>query len=422
MAIDTSIYSNIQQPQTPDIMGAMQKGMSLSQLAMQSKQAQYQMAQTQAVRQAFARNTDANGTVDKQGVLADLGKNGMGQAALGLGQDFSAQEKSAAEAKGAQMDSMQKVLSQALPRMNYLAGLPEEQRSAQYNDVMKGLAQQGVPMDNIPKDAQGNFLYDPGHFRQSLGIMQNTAANIGNQNTQANTGKAIAETNKLRAETPKPFNGPVDANTDPSALVSSVVPKDHQAKVFDEIKTAQDIKALTPKILAAFQKGSSRNPNEAAQGQREFEGLINTTVKDTEGTARQAAFDSIHKTMTPSGLLALPGENEAKMRTVQEYLNSKASAPTAKGYNIDLGKFASTSPYQLPAKAEQPESGTAYAAERPQPSQPAQPKKSAQSAQTKYRAAGASVSDNEVGQYAIKHNMKASDAKNYLRSQGYAVD
>ena len=38
------------------------------------------------------------------------------------------------------------------------------------------------------------------------------------------------------------------------------------------------------------------------------------------------------------------------------------------------------------------------------------------------RPKGSKVSDVEIGEYAIKHNMKASDAKAYLKEQGYAVD
>lgn len=130
--------------------------------------------------------------------------------------------------------------------------------------------------------------------------------------------------------------------TDPAVLVPYLVPKEQQAKVFEEIKNAADVKALTPQILAAFDRGSSRNPVEAAQGQKEFEGLINTTVKEQEGTVRQAAMDSIHRTMTPSGLLAMPGENESKRRTIMEYLAAKRSAPVAKAHHIDLEKFDST--------------------------------------------------------------------------------
>ncbi len=140
-------------------------------------------------------------------------------------------------------------------------------------------------------------------------------------------------------------------NVDPATLVPHLVPKEHQKEVFGEIKRAQDTASLAPKILKAFELGSSRNPVTAAQGRREFEGLINTTVQDLEGTVKQAAIDSIHDNMSPGGLTASPGENEAKRRTVNEYLQAKSAAPTAKGYNIDLSKFRSTGPVAPEYKA-----------------------------------------------------------------------
>lgn len=133
------------------------------------------------------------------------------------------------------------------------------------------------------------------------------------------------------------------SQVDPAQLVTYVVPEHHQKQVFEEIKGAQNANALTPKIMDAFARGSSRNPITAAQGQRDFEALINTTVADLEGTAREAAFESIHKNMSPSGITATPGENAVKAKTVLNYLASKAAAPTAKGYGIDLSKFKSTS-------------------------------------------------------------------------------
>lgn len=137
------------------------------------------------------------------------------------------------------------------------------------------------------------------------------------------------------------------SDLDPASRVGMMerfgVIKPEQAKAsLEEIKNNQDLNALSPKIISAFQKGSSRNPNTAAQGQREFEALINTTVKETEGTARQAAFKSIHDTMTPSGITGFPGENDAKMRTVKEYLASHSASPMSKAIGVDLTRYPST--------------------------------------------------------------------------------
>ena len=136
------------------------------------------------------------------------------------------------------------------------------------------------------------------------------------------------------------------SNVDPAVYVPHLVPPAEQAKVFDEIKDAQNVKGLTPKIMKAFDDASQFSvaktlPGLEGAGQKEFSGLINTTVKEQEGTARQAAFDSIAKNMRPQF-----GDSDAtlakKRQTTLDYLASKASAPTAKGYGIDLAKFPST--------------------------------------------------------------------------------
>jgi len=68
------------------------------------------------------------------------------------------------------------------------------------------------------------------------------------------------------------------------------------------------------------------------------------TFKDLEGTVRQAAMDNTFKNITPQ-----PGDKdytvETKRQALLDYLQSKASASTAKGYGIDLHRFESTAPY-----------------------------------------------------------------------------
>lgn len=354
MPIDASIYQNVSQaqpvaPQNP--MDVAQKAMSLAQLGMQYQQTAKQMQTQAAIQGAYMRNTDpTTGKLNKDGVLAELGRTAPIAAQQVSGQ-FAQADEAQAKARTAQVDAAQKTLSYTVPAMHYLAGMPEDQRSQAYSGVMDQLKDAGVDTSRMPTQ------YDPGHFKQVYGMVDSVGSQmkdyLDNQKTQAETDKAQADAAKTRSETITRQPGAL-GETDPAKLVPQMVPKDQHAKVFEEIKTAEDIKALSPKIMAAFEKGSSRNPVTAAQGQREFEGLINTTVKDTEGTARQAAFDSIHKTMTPSGLTAAPGENDSKARTVLEYLQSKASAPNARAYGIDLSKFPSTSLYQQPSQKDAP--------------------------------------------------------------------
>lgn len=370
MPIDPSIYANVKTPQVnmPSPLDTAQSAMSLADLSMRSQAMNYQLQQQMALRHAYARNTNPDGSLNRQGFLSSLGQVAP-QAVPGALKDFAATDKAQAEAQSAQMESQQKVDDLITPRLQYLKDhVKPEDQPVVYHNIMKDFAARGVPVSNVPPEFDQNWL------DQTLGTLANrakfyeaqksqsdientrssTAKNVAETGAipskiaeqQANTRKAEADTAKTQSETFPRDPSMLGATDDPAAQVARRVPKDHQAKALEEIKNAEDIKALAPKIMAAFQRGSSRNPVTAAQGQREFEGLINTTVKDTEGTARQAAFDSIHRTMTPSGPTALPGENDAKARTVQEYLTAKASAPTARSYGVDLTRFDSTSPYQ----------------------------------------------------------------------------
>lgn len=351
MALDASIYGNVAPPQPIALQNPMdvaQKAMSMAQLGMQYQQTARQMQTQAAIQSAYMRNTDpTTGKLDQDGVLSELGKTNP-MAAQQVSGQFAQANEAKAKAQSAQVDAAQKTLSYTVPAMHYLAGMPEDQRAAAYPEVIKQIKAAGAPIPNMPDQ------YDPGHFSQVYSMTDAIGTRmkdyLENQKTQAGTEKDLADAAKTRSETIQRIPDSL-AGDDPAKMVAGRVPKDLQAKAFEEIKNAKDINALSPKIMAAFEKGSSRNPLTAAQGQREFEGLINTTVKETEGTARQAAFDSIHKTMTPSGTLAAPGENDSKARTVLEYLQSKAAAPITGGHGIDLTKYASTSPYQPPSKS-----------------------------------------------------------------------
>lgn len=420
--VDTSIYSNIKPVQItpPDVMGQMGQAMQLGQMGMQQMAQIQSMKSQMALRQAYQNNVDpTSGQLDQKGVLSDLSKMGMGYMVPQTAQGFSAQNKAKAEADAAQADAAQKFDTVVYPKMKYLAGMSEDDRSRAYPGIMQSISDAGVPMTNVPQ-ANGQFVYDPASFQQHWEAVANSKAAMDFQQAQATVGETRAKTAeayasaaKSRSETPTGVTGPVGQSTDPSTLVPQMVPQAMRPKALEEIKTAQDIKNITPQIMAAFARGSDRNPNTAAQGQREFEGLINTTVKDTEGTARQAAFDSIHKTMTPSGFTAFPGENDAKKQTVLEYLQSKQSAPTAKAYGIDLSKYDSTSPTPIPnansdgSVSSTPGSGATGVATA--------------NAGTPQQSKG-NVNGYTLGAYANKHRKTEAQAAQFLRSAGYTVN
>ena len=162
-------------------------------------------------------------------------------------------------------------------------------------------------------------------------------------------------------------------DTDPAVKLGQgvqlgMIPQTDVPKVAEEVKNNQDLVSLSPKIKDAFFKAAdevrpltggfntsltSIVPGMESPAQKQFEGLINTTVKETEGTARAAAFKSIQDTMKPQF-----GDDEdtieTKWNTVQNYLASHASAPVAKANHIDLNKYPQTRFIMTPQRGDKP--------------------------------------------------------------------
>ena len=142
---------------------------------------------------------------------------------------------------------------------------------------------------------------------------------------------------------------------DPSSFVPFVVPAEHQKAVFSEIERAQNTQHMGDSIVQAFDQAAKDNtvmktgagmlrtpPSVMALHQ-----AMQPTFQDLEGTVRQAAMDNTFHNITPQ-----PGDMGSTIATkraaLQQYLQSKMSAPTAKAYGIDLQRFGNTTqdPYQ----------------------------------------------------------------------------
>jgi hypothetical protein len=362
MPVDASIYQNVKPTpiNIPSPLDTAEKAMQLGQIGMQQMQMARQMQQQSAIQSALMHNTDpTTGQLDQGGYLGDLGKMNPMAAQQEAGR-IAAQNEAVAKSKAQTVDTAQKIVGMVGPSFDVLKQMPTDQRAAAYPSYVQQLKAQGVDVSAI------DHPYDDEKFNQYYNTWQNNKQHFEALASQADIAKTQGEAAEIpgkiaknQAETAKTISETygrpqvqnMGQSDDPAVLVPNMVPKDHQAKAFEEIKNAGDIKTLTPRIIDAFNMGTSKNPIIAAQGQKQFEGLINTTVKEEEGTARQAAFESIHKNMSPSGLTALPGENESKLSTIMSYLQSKADAPTSRAYGIDLSKFARTSPYQPPQKS-----------------------------------------------------------------------
>jgi hypothetical protein len=177
---------------------------------------------------------------------------------------------------------------------------------------------------------------------QVQGMLLDIAGKFDNQSAQVQHQIAL---NKM-------MYGGVQGDVDPAKMVPLLVPKEHQTKAFGEIEAAENTRKMSKSILDAFEDAAKENTV-----MRTGAGLLRTpgsvyalhqsmqpTFKDLEGTVRQAAMDNTFKNITPA-----PGDSEhtieTKRQALREYLRSKQSAPTARAYGIDLGKFQQTAPH-----------------------------------------------------------------------------
>lgn len=101
MPIDPSIILRGQGVQLDNPMDTMAKGMSLKQLAMQSRTAERTEADDKTLRDAYQKNTSAGPdgkiSLNRTGVLADLTSAGLGQKAMDLQSGFAKQDAEVSE-------------------------------------------------------------------------------------------------------------------------------------------------------------------------------------------------------------------------------------------------------------------------------------------------------------------------------------
>jgi len=133
---------------------------------------------------------------------------------------------------------------------------------------------------------------------------------------------------------------------DPASLVPYVVPQEQQKQVLQEIQDRQNITTNGPKIMAAFDQANkdleagSFNLNPASVDS--LHQLMLPLFKDIDGTVRQAAMDESFKNLTPKRTDFTENRVKTRRQALQDWVTSKAAAPNAKAYGIDLDKYQST--------------------------------------------------------------------------------
>lgn len=233
-----------------------------------------------------------------------------------------------------------------------LADLANKQMQAQINKLQDPLLK--ARMEKQRLDWSQPYV----QMHQQL-VANTNAASMANQ-AVSDPGKIPAFLNSLSKVEPKHAEALTRQylqsaqpeslkGVDPSVFVPRVVPEPRQKEVFTEIERAQDTKKLAGDIMKAFDNAAHNVhvadfvPGAANADQKALHALMGPTFKDVEGTVRQAAMDNMNKNTTPQF-----GDNKNTIKTKRNalmgYLQSKSSAPTAKGFGIDLDKFNSTTP------------------------------------------------------------------------------
>lgn len=209
MPVDASVYAQFQ----PTDFGAdIQRGLQMKQQRMQNQQLQTQIDTQKAMRDAYAANTNPDGTFNRQGYLSSIGKVNP-QAAIETQKQWNEADKLGAETHSAQIKAADDKVSALLPNIEYIKSAPADQQPAIYAQVRGNLIRQGVISQ---QDAPEQF--DPKWLDQQHGVILNTKAYVDQQNTQAQAAKAQGETamqpvvaaNK-KAETAKIYNDIGDA-------------------------------------------------------------------------------------------------------------------------------------------------------------------------------------------------------------------
>jgi hypothetical protein len=236
------------------------------------------------------------------------------------------------DAQKAELGKKHTLFSFALQKYGNMRDAADFTRLAM-NDMLKNKLEQAA--------SSSNNVMAQARAKQALGALEAQSAPIFQQ---FNMRQMLSSSPSAAQQ------GHGDLNQmDPAVAVPMLVPEKDRAKVFGEIEAAQNTKRMHDSILKSFDEAAKDNTVlktgagilRTPASVYSLHQAMQPTFKDLEGTVRQAAMDNTFKNITP-----MPGDLDGtiatKRQALVDYLQSKASAPTAKGYGIDLEKFQST--------------------------------------------------------------------------------
>jgi hypothetical protein len=213
-------------------------------------------------------------------------------------------------------------------------------REAYSTDLEANLATQNQMLNGAKYKVMANAAAAQGPLAQSRAAA--LTSDIGQKMAMNNNILSIMKTT----------NSGGFSQSDPSQLVPYLVRDPAQQKqVYEEIGRAQNVSNNSQNILKSFDDASKDNTLLKTGGGylrtpgsvMNLHQLLLPNFKQIDGTVRQAAMDETFHNVTPS-----PGDmsstTAAKRDALVKWMHSETAAPTAKGNNIDLSKFASTTP------------------------------------------------------------------------------
>jgi hypothetical protein len=236
-------------------------------------------------------------------------------------------------------------------------------------DLQKNSQEQTMNLYKMNEQAYQNKIAATLATQNQYTIMAKQAIDAAGANAQGDVAKnaAVIASGKLQADIDMrntkigllKSNNPQDYPT-PEAKVAQLlrmgmVTPEQGNKLAEEIKNRRDLVQATPRVLNAWDMAHKDtnylNPSQASPsayipyadtpGQKAFEAEINPTVKESEGSARATAFQSIKSTLEPKGPMT-PEAARIQRASIPDYLASHASEPLSKIYGLDLDQWPET--------------------------------------------------------------------------------
>jgi hypothetical protein len=159
----------------------------------------------------------------------------------------------------------------------------------------------------------------------------------------------------------------VNGQVEPEKLVPSLVPKEHQTKVFEELKQAQAATRGEKDIMQAFDTANKENTLTGRVGRLGFkppsikalDAHIMPLIHSEVGRVTEQEQEALQHLYPSPG--DKPETVAMKRKAFQEFINSKKLAPTANAYGIDIKNFQSTG-----ARSPEQQKWLAWANQNPQ--------------------------------------------------------